>query len=329
MMENSNIIRWIEQKSEARKREILNAPDAVEIVGTAYYVSNGGNDQNDGKSPDTPWRTLDRVNAASLAEGDGVLLRRGDVFRGRIIARSGVTYAAYGKGKKPALYGWSENLASPDLWELYDGEKNIWKYKKKITDCGTLVFDEGERHSRKLIPSYINGVFVCRDNENKPFDMREQMTNDLDLYTPYCERLTAEMLKGESFPVPVVDSESYGELYLRCDGGNPGEVFDSVEAVAKTMLITARGVRDVRIDNLCLKYACFGVSGGGRVDGLKVTHCEIGWIGGNIQHYFGTDPNYPKGRRGTVTRFGNGVEAYGSCDRYEVSGCYIYEVYDA
>ena len=30
-----------------------------------------------------------------------------------------------------------------------------------------------------------------------------------------------------------------------------------------------------------------------------------------------------------MTRFGNGVEIYGGCDGYEVSGCYIYEVYDA
>ena len=56
---------------------------------------------------------------------------------------------------------------------------------------------------------------------------------------------------------------------------------------------------------------------------------EIGWIGGSIQHYLGTDPNYPEGGRGTVTRYGNGVEIYGGCDDYEVSDCWVYQAYDA
>ena len=71
------------------------------------------------------------------------------------------------------------------------------------------------------------------------------------------------------------------------------------------------------------------MAAGGGIEGLHVTNCEIGWIGGCIQHYLGTDPNYPEGTRGTVTRYGNGVEIYGACDDYVVSDCYIYQVYDA
>ena len=85
------------------------------------------------------------------------------------------------------------------------------------------------------------------------------------------------------------------------------------------------------IDNLCLKYiGCHAIAAGGRcVEGLHVSNCEIGWIGGAIQHYLGTDPNYPQGGRGTVTRFGNGVEVYGGCRDYTVENCWIYQVYDA
>jgi len=43
----------------------------------------------------------------------------------------------------------------------------------------------------------------------------------------------------------------------------------------------------------------------------------------------GTDPNYLEGKRGSVTRYGNGVEVYGSCHDYKVSNCYIYQSYDA
>jgi hypothetical protein len=78
-----------------------------------------------------------------------VRLRRGDLFRGFIDAKAGVTYAAYGEGEKPKIYAWKENLANKDLWELYDKEHNIWKYRDLINDCGTLVFENGEKHSRK------------------------------------------------------------------------------------------------------------------------------------------------------------------------------------
>jgi hypothetical protein len=88
------------------------------------------------------------------------------------------------------------------------------------------------------------------------------------------------------------------------------------------------GKCNVTVENLCLKYGLFGVSAGS-TRGLTVRGCEIGWIGGNVQHYLGTDPNYPQGGRGTVTRFGNGVEVYGSCNGYSVTDCYIYQCYDA
>ena len=88
---------------------------------------------------------------------------------------------------------------------------------------------------------------------------------------------------------------------------------------------------NVRIDNLCLKYiGAHAIGAGGRsVKGLHVTNCEIGWVGGSIQNYLGIDPNYVQGRRGSVTRYGNGVEIYGGCEDYLVSNCYIYQVYDA
>ena len=50
-------------------------------TGTAYYVSNQGDDGNDGLSPETAWSTLDRVNQASLEYGDAVFLERGGVWR--------------------------------------------------------------------------------------------------------------------------------------------------------------------------------------------------------------------------------------------------------
>ena len=33
------------------------------------------------------------------------MFRRGDIWRGRILTKAGVTYSAYGRGEKPRIYG--------------------------------------------------------------------------------------------------------------------------------------------------------------------------------------------------------------------------------
>lgn len=45
-----------------------------------YYISNNGNDSNDGLSPATPWKTLAQA-ITKISGGDSVLLRKGDIFR--------------------------------------------------------------------------------------------------------------------------------------------------------------------------------------------------------------------------------------------------------
>lgn len=316
---------------EERKEQILRAQDRIKVSGTIYYVSNSGNDKNDGLTPETAWKTLEKVSEAELLSGDGVLFRRGDLFRGSITAKSGVAYAAFGQGDKPRFYGCEISLADPSLWEEVDSEQHIWKCGRKLPDAGTIVFDEGKAHSRKLIPSYKNGKFVCRNDEAKDFVIAEEMTQDLDLYWHYDSCLTCQPSRGADFPIPDMEKgDMLGYIYLRCDAGNPGEVFKSVESVSRTHMFRVGDAANVTIDNLCIKYVgMHGVSAGGHSVGLHVTNCEMGWIGGSIQHYYGTDPNYPEGGRGTVTRFGNAIEVYGGCEDYVAANNYIYEVYDA
>ncbi len=320
----------IEKICENRKAEILSATSQPLNPGAVYYVSAAGDDASDGLSPDSAWRTLEKVTHAPLKAGDNVLFRRGDLFRGCFRAQSGVFYGAFGEGEKPRFYSFDYDLADENLWEIFDAEKHIWRCVRPLPDCGTLVFNEGEYHSRKLIPSFIGGRFVCREDEKRPFDVRQEMTRDLDLFCACLGEMTMKPSKGQDFPIPNLTENSCGALYLRCDRGNPGRVFRSIEALARRHMITVGTCDNVRIDNLCLKYiGMHAVRGSRQVHSLHVTNCEIGWVGGCIQHYLGTDPNYPEGGRGTVTRFGNGVEIYGGCDDFLVENCYIYQVYDA
>lgn len=327
----SEMLEKYESLFEERKNRILNAADTVVISGTTYYVSNAGNDKNDGKTPETAWKTLKKVSEAYLYPGDGVLFKRGDLFRGEVHTKPGVTYAAYGTGVKPKFYGCDKSLADPALWEEVDSAHHIWRCTEKMLDAGTIVFNEGEAHARKLIPSYQNMQFVCRDDESRPFVMAEEMTQDLDLFWYYETLLSRRPSKGEDFPIPELDCDTaLGDLYLRCDKGNPGEVFETVESVARRHMFIVGTDANVTIDNLCVKYVgMHGVSGQKHVVGLHVTNCEFGWIGGSIQHYCGTDPNYPQGGRGSVTRFGNAIEIYGGCEDYVAANNYIYQVYDA
>ena len=129
-----------EYLAEERRRAILAAPDALVITGTRYYVAQNGSDDNDGRSPDAPWRTLEKVSQAALCPGDGVLFRRGDIFRGKVTARPGVSYGAYGTGEKPRFFGWKEDLADPALWVCADAAHSIWRYTAPIPDVDVLVY---------------------------------------------------------------------------------------------------------------------------------------------------------------------------------------------
>ena len=97
---------------------------------TSYYVdSQWGSDGNDGSSS-TPWKTIDRVNMASLIAGDAVYFKRGGIYRGTLLPKSGtassyVTYGAYGGGTtdKPKLFASYQRTSTSD-WQDEGG--NVW-----------------------------------------------------------------------------------------------------------------------------------------------------------------------------------------------------------
>ena len=68
-----------------------------------------GCDDNDGLSPVTPWRTLDKVNATTFAPGDEILLCTGCTFHGQLhplgdgSAEAPCRIGSYGGGDKPVI----------------------------------------------------------------------------------------------------------------------------------------------------------------------------------------------------------------------------------
>lgn len=78
-----------------------------------YYAdSAAGNDANAGTSTSHPWRTLKRINHASMRPGDIVRLKRGSVFRETLKPEGpddanfrGVSFVPYGSGAPPTING--------------------------------------------------------------------------------------------------------------------------------------------------------------------------------------------------------------------------------
>lgn len=310
-----NMLRVIDRAAAKRRYKILCSESEYEATGTVYYVSENGNDKNDGMSPQSAFRTLAHISDYHLLPGDTVLFARGETFRGKLICQEGVAYSAYGSGPKPSIFASPENAAFEELWEKLPGTENIYRYAKKLPDCGTAVFDGGTAHSVKEIPSYINGAYFVRGTDI-PFEPSKHIKNDLGIFCD-CTAVLKKLENGAYVP-DMYNENNLGTLYMRCDRGNPGRLFGSIELSVRRNAVVPKN--NVTLDNLCIKYAgCHGV-GGGNTDGLTVRSCEIGWIGGGIQLY---------NNDGSVTRFGNGVEIYVSCSNYTVEHCFIYQVYDA
>ena len=59
-------LKYYDDLFEDKKRKILDAKDNIKVSGTSYYVSNSGDDANDGKTFETAWKTLKRVSDAYL-----------------------------------------------------------------------------------------------------------------------------------------------------------------------------------------------------------------------------------------------------------------------
>ena len=104
---------------------------------TEYYVdSQRGDDKATGASPQTAWRSLDRVsNAQELQPGDVVRFHAGDVWRGGLKPRSGaegrpILYTSYGEGLKPSFWR-SVSLASERDW-VKVGD-NLWATRPNET----------------------------------------------------------------------------------------------------------------------------------------------------------------------------------------------------
>lgn len=280
--------KWCNEKSltyfkqiDARREEILNSPTNVTYTGTAYYVSNRGSDANDGKTLVTAWATVDKVNNANLSSGDAVFFERRGIWRGTsLLCKEGVTYSAYGEGAKPIFTQSPEDGVDISKWTLYyegaNGEK-IWKFYRDMYDCGNLYFNSAESWAYKVAPHWRYGRWMNADGTD--FDLKKQLDRNYAFFSSVDNGLP-KTNKREYIWFP--DLNPYGPLYLRCDEGNPGNVFDSIEFGSmykgkNCALIELQA--NCTADNLCVRYTGLAGIFPGKSDTV-IQNCDIGWCGG-------------------------------------------------
>jgi hypothetical protein len=91
-------------KRKAYTQKIQVLPSAF----PAYFISSSaGNDAADGRSPQSPWRSLERARKTLEKGGVGVFLKRGDAFSlngpAFSLAGEGGQFGAYGPGDPPSI----------------------------------------------------------------------------------------------------------------------------------------------------------------------------------------------------------------------------------
>ncbi|MBQ8510617.1 MAG: hypothetical protein IJ493_11990 [Clostridia bacterium] len=314
-----DIIEKYMNEADALIREIVNYQTSAEVTGKKYYVSADGDDANDGLTPETAWKTVEKVNSfTGYKSGDGVYFRRGDSWRitTPLSAKSGVTYSAFGDGAKPKLIA-SVDASDADMWEATDCE-NVYKLKLTLdvykNNVGTIVFDGGDAW----------GIQVQQKKDGTRLD-NGTVYNGIESYTiPTGTFDGYSDLQGN---LEFYHDRETSQLYLYCEGGNPGDVFGSIEVVDKGHGISLAkdssvGVaHDIVIDNIEIFGAGSHGIGGGGVKDVTVQYCVLTWIGGSVQSYdvFGRDYG---------TRYGNAVESYGSSENFTIRYNYASQIYD-
>ena len=140
-------VKEVDKKADALLKSIEDAPDTLKPTGSGktYYISNSGDDKNDGLTPETARQNYVAVYPF-LKEGDVVLFNRGDIFRGFYKLVSGVSFGAYGEGIKPRIYG----SVDGKLGEWVDDGSGVWTYNQTVTEYSNIVFNNGEKVGRPV-----------------------------------------------------------------------------------------------------------------------------------------------------------------------------------
>ncbi|MFV0413574.1 MAG: Ig-like domain-containing protein, partial [Oscillospiraceae bacterium] len=114
--------------------------------GTTYYVDGeSGSDANDGQSPETAWKSLNKASATTFLPGDHILLRASSVWNGQIL--------------NPKGSGTAANPIKIDLYELDKSGNAVYTAASRPVINGNGTYGQGS------FKRYITGAVMLVNQE--------------------------------------------------------------------------------------------------------------------------------------------------------------------
>lgn len=114
---------------------VLISVQCSQVSARKYYVSSSnGNDNNNGFSVSSAWKTISKVNKMTFSPGDSIFFKRGDFWRETLIVpssgkeRNFIVFSSYGSGAKPQILGSVQAI----IW-IRQGD-NLWKSSTKTAN---------------------------------------------------------------------------------------------------------------------------------------------------------------------------------------------------
>lgn len=273
----------------------------VAILASDYFVSNSGSDENDGKSPETSWKTIKRVNKAAVKATNTFSFNRGDTWRDDFLHIQGkyydgyVKYNSYGSGPKPIILG-SKKIDGSELWTRDVFEYNSTTHVKvtrysivlKTPDVGNIISTDPEiecwkKFTDKHYASYGKTFIYENDrlylSTSEPIDMPvNQQKNPCEYY-------------GKEFEVVL---------------GRSGILIeDSKNVIIDDFEVKNCGTHGIYIGTTITSDTS---------SNIDIKNCTISYCGGIL---------FKENQRG-----GNGVEIYGNANKILVEKCNISQIYD-
>ena len=255
------------------------------------YLAADGNDANDGLTPATAWRTVERLNAG-LPSGGTALLRCGDVFYGKIAVKGGIdgehrtTLTSFGDGPRPVVSCVKNLRDDPKIWQAKVERYNVWSM-----DLTNALNYTGIRSND------ANPGFLIVDGEVKPW--KHFCRHDVNRQWDFA---------GED-----------GRLYIYSTN-NPALLAHDIRVA-----VNVHGIRlssHTAVSNIAVKATgahgmCAGWSSTPTVD-VRISDCSFENVGGSELVNFGE----------YRVRYGNGVEFGSNCADAIVERCEFRGIYD-
>lgn len=202
----------------------MNDPDRYleNRASATYYVdAKKGNDQNDGLSPEKPFKSLFKVSSKFYQPGDKVLFKKGETYGGSLnikgygTASSPIQFGTYGEGDKPLINGRTTGGAAVTIKATY------------ITFDGFEVTNSNGRIGINVIPAQaganknitISNCYIHDVNKNE-LDFTYEKSGGIIVYADNVEPVWFDGMKVTNNTIE--NTSRMGILYTTQWAWRPG-----------------------------------------------------------------------------------------------------------